>query len=180
MFTCDVFTHYVSVAISWLFRGPHLLGKRQCSGLFRGFSVVFFVAFSWPSFWANLMRTRPRKLFWENAPIVNPELLQIIWGQEGVWGDSAPVPLLFPWCWNNAKHSQFAHAPAIRFRTGGNTSLGVGKSNWRTLGIYPKRNTKAKCGCQKRFQVHIFGPRSFECNVLKEASGGSNCHEQCP
>ena len=41
---------------SLLFRGPHLLGK-QCFGLFRGFS--------WPSFWANFARTRPRKVFWE-------------------------------------------------------------------------------------------------------------------
>ena len=53
---CDGFARYVFVTFSWLFRGPHLLGKqKQCLGLFHG----FFVAFSWRSFWAAFTRTRP-------------------------------------------------------------------------------------------------------------------------
>ena len=37
---------FLLVTFSWLFRGP-LLSRKQCSGLFRYFFVVFFVAFSW-------------------------------------------------------------------------------------------------------------------------------------
>ena len=33
--------------------------EKQCLGLFRG----FFVALSWPSFWANFTRSHPRKVF---------------------------------------------------------------------------------------------------------------------
>ena len=54
--TCDVFTRSFFVAFPWLCRGPHLLGK-QCSWLLHP-------AFAWPSFWADLTRTRPRKVFW--------------------------------------------------------------------------------------------------------------------
>ena len=49
-----------SVAFPWLFRGPLLSRKKQCLGLFRG----FFVAFSWPPFWAKFTRTRPGTVFW--------------------------------------------------------------------------------------------------------------------
>ena len=37
--------------------------EKQCSGLFR----YFFVAFSWPPFWANFTRTRPGTVFWNLA-----------------------------------------------------------------------------------------------------------------
>ena len=56
--SCDVFARYFFVAFPWLFRGPHLLGKT----VFGPFSWLS-VAFSWPSFWANFLRTRPGKVF---------------------------------------------------------------------------------------------------------------------
>ena len=54
---------FLLVTFSWLFRGPHLIGKTvfgPFSWLFHG----FFVAFSWPSFWSNFTRKSPRKVFW--------------------------------------------------------------------------------------------------------------------
>ena len=44
--TCDVFTRYFSVAVLWLFRGPHLLGKTVSLFLFVCF-CVFFCGFLW-------------------------------------------------------------------------------------------------------------------------------------
>ena len=61
--TCDVFTRGFFLAFCGFFRGffcgffcgPHLLEKNSV--------WTFFVAFLWPSFWANLTRTRPGKVF---------------------------------------------------------------------------------------------------------------------
>ena len=44
--TCDVFTRYFCVALPWLFRGPHLLGKivfGRFPWLFRGFFVALIL-----------------------------------------------------------------------------------------------------------------------------------------
>ena len=58
--TCGVFTRYLFVAFSWLFRGFFVaLFRLEKQFLGRG----FFVAFSWPLFWAKFTRTRPGTLF---------------------------------------------------------------------------------------------------------------------
>ena len=48
---------FLLVTFSWLFRGFFFVAlfclEKQCSGLFR----YFFVAFSWPLFWAKFTRT---------------------------------------------------------------------------------------------------------------------------
>ena len=53
---------FLLVTFSWFFRGFFVALfclEKQCSGLFR----YFFVAFSWPLFWANFTRTRPGTVF---------------------------------------------------------------------------------------------------------------------
>ena len=57
---------FLLVTFSWLFRGFFVALfclEKQCSGLFRYFFVVFFVAFSWPRFWATFTRTCPGTVF---------------------------------------------------------------------------------------------------------------------
>ena len=44
-----------SVAFSWPSSAQKKKKKKQCLGIFRGFS--------WPSCWANFTRTRPQKVF---------------------------------------------------------------------------------------------------------------------
>ena len=57
--TCGVFTRYFFVAFSCFFRGP-LLSRKTVFGPFsllsRGFFVVFFVAFSWPPRFGQILR----------------------------------------------------------------------------------------------------------------------------
>ena len=57
---------FLLVTFPWLFRGP-LLSRKTVFGpfslLFRG----FFVAFSWPLFWAKFTRTRPGTVFRANS-----------------------------------------------------------------------------------------------------------------
>ena len=50
------------MVFSWLFRGP-LLSRKT---VFGPFARYFFVAFSWPPFWANFTRTRPGTVFWNS------------------------------------------------------------------------------------------------------------------
>ena len=57
---------FLLATFSWLFRGFFVALfclEKQCLGLFR----YFFVAFSWPPFWANFTRTRPGTVFWEKV-----------------------------------------------------------------------------------------------------------------
>ena len=60
--------------------------EKQCLGVFRGFFMFFFVAFSWPSFWANFTRTRPRT---ECTKIAHRRSLAIFTAEEGIAGNSA-------------------------------------------------------------------------------------------
>ena len=56
--------------------------EKQCSGLFR----YFFVAFSWPLFWAKFTRTRPGTVFWDlGGPNWVPEALHAATGSRGRW-----------------------------------------------------------------------------------------------
>ena len=62
--TCDVFTRYFFVVFSCFFFLVALISlEKQCLRLFPWLFRGFFVAFSWPSFWAKFTRTRPRKVF---------------------------------------------------------------------------------------------------------------------
>ena len=53
---------FLLVTFSWLFRGP-LLSRKTVFGPFSWFFRGFFVAFSWPPFWAKFTRTRPGTVF---------------------------------------------------------------------------------------------------------------------